>query len=221
MSRVFRAVVFDFDGLILDTETPIWKAWNALFAEYDAELTLDEWSREVGAQHAIDPWALLRERGNAEFDQDELNRRRQRHRNELMALETVRPGVVDWLADASSLGLATAIASSSEIEWVEPHLTRLGLRDHFAHVSCWGPDVAAKPAPDTYLAACAALGVAPAAAVAIEDSPNGVAAAYAAGLRVVAVPNDVTRTMDLSLADLVLDSLADRTLASVLREFGS
>jgi beta-phosphoglucomutase-like phosphatase (HAD superfamily) len=112
--------------------------------------------------------------------------------------------------------MVCAIASSSELEWVVSHLDRLGLRDAFASVACHGPELRAKPDPDTYLAACAALGVEPAAALAVEDSPHGIRAARAAGLRVVAVPNDVTARLDLSAADLRLPSLAACTLGDAI-----
>jgi beta-phosphoglucomutase-like phosphatase (HAD superfamily) len=99
---------------------------------------------------------------------------------------------------------------------VEPHLVRLGLRRHFAHLACHRDGLAAKPAPDTYLDACAALDVEPREALAVEDSPHGVRAARVAGLQVIAVPNPVTAQMDLGEADLVVGSLADWPIARVL-----
>ena len=117
------------------------------------------------------------------------------------------------------MGSRLAIASSSEREWVEPHLRRLGLREHFTQFACYGRGLAPKPAPDTYVDACVRLGVSPADAIAVEDSPHGVDAARAAGLRVVAVPNPVTAQMDLSAADLVIASLAECSLADVLARF--
>ena len=116
-----------------------------------------------------------------------------------------------WRAVSASRSL-----SSSEYEWVDEHLSRLGLRDRFAHLACYSENLAAKPAPDSYLEACARLGVRPGEAIALEDSPHGVDAARAAGLRVVAVPNAVTEQMDLSAADLVITSLAECSLADVL-----
>ena len=100
------------------------------------------------------------------------------------------------------------------------HLERLALRHRFTHVVTAGGALKAKPAPDTYLEACARLGVDPGAALAVEDSPNGIAAAKAAGLTCVTVPNTITQGLDLSAADLRLSSLADRTLADVLAQLG-
>src|SRR5439155_12795041 len=99
---------------------------------------------------------------------------------------------------------------------VEQHLAHLGLLQRFAAVACFGDGIAGKPEPDTYLTACAALGVEPRAAIAIEDSPHGVTAAKAAGLWCVAVPHEITARLDLSHADLRLSSLADTTLSEVL-----
>ena len=120
----------------------------------------------------------------------------------------------------TSSDLLTAIASSSPSDWVLPHLERLGLRERFAFVSCYDGGVAPKPAPDTYLAACAALGVRPVEAIAVEDSPHGITAAKRAGLRCVAVPHAITEQLDVTHADLVLRSLRDRSLRAVVEQFG-
>jgi HAD superfamily hydrolase (TIGR01509 family) len=128
----------------------------------------------------------------------------------------VLPGVHDWLDDARRLGLPIGVASSSEVDWVAAHLERLGLLDRFACLTCFDGALRGKPAPDLYLAACESLGVAPADALAVEDSGNGITAARAAGMRCVAVPHDLTREHDLSGADLVVASLADLTLEEAI-----
>jgi HAD superfamily hydrolase (TIGR01509 family) len=215
-----RAVVFDFDGLILDTETSIYESWCRAFDEHGcAPLTIDEWAAEVGTVRGLDIIDLLEARADRPVNVDAMQERRRAHRDELLAAERARPGVVAWIDDARARGFGVAIASSSEHEWVEAHLTRLGLRDRFAHLACYSETLPAKPAPDTYLEACARLRVAPGDAIALEDSPHGVDAARAAGLRVVAVPNAVTEHMDLSAADLVISSLAECSLADVLAHF--
>jgi HAD superfamily hydrolase (TIGR01509 family) len=216
---VIRALVFDFDGVILDTETPVFESWSAAFAEYGCPpLTLDEWGREVGTVGALDVLGLLRTRAIRPLDEDAMQERRRAHRDRLLAAESVRAGVVEWLDDASLLELGVAIASSSDSTWVTGHLDRIALKERFAYVACASTVLPAKPAPDTYLDACRALGVAPGEALAIEDSPNGIAAAKAAGLRCVAVPNPITGQFDLSRADLQLASLAERSLRSVIQQ---
>ncbi len=206
-----RAVVFDFDGLILDTEGPVFHSWRETFEAHGATLTLEEWSDTIGRVNTVDPADWLAERTGLELD-DARRAARKARRDELLAAEAVLPGVHDWLEDAARLGLAVGVASSSEVDWVAGHLERLGLVDRFACLSCFDGRLRGKPAPDLYLAACEALGVAPADALAVEDSGNGVAAAKAAGMRCVAVPHDLTRDHDLSGADIVVASLAELPL---------
>jgi HAD superfamily hydrolase (TIGR01509 family) len=181
-------------------------------------LTVEEWAKEIGTVRGLDVVALLRERATQPFSEDVMHERRRARRDELLAAEVVRPGVLDWLDDADALGLPCAIASSSPEEWVAPHLERLGLRHRFAFVACYGEGIAAKPAPDPYLAACAGIGVAPGNAIAVEDSPHGVTAAKRAGLVCVAVPHEITAQLDLSAADVQLPSLAAIPLRELLAQ---
>jgi HAD superfamily hydrolase (TIGR01509 family) len=212
-----EALVFDFDGLILDTEGPVFTSWQEEFAAHGCPpLSIQEWSAEIGTVGGLDLVDLIRARATRPFDPGAMETRRRRRRDELLARETVLPGVTEWLDEADALGLGLAIASSSPRDWVEPHLERLGLRQRFAHVACFGPGIAGKPAPDTYLAACRALAVEPGRTLAIEDSPHGVTAAKAAGMLCVAVPHAITENLDLSHADLRLRSLSETTLQEVL-----
>ena len=213
-----QGLVFDFDGLILDTEGPIFTAWCEAFEAYGCEppLTVEEWAAEIGTIGGLDLVAMIRARATCPFDEATMHAQRRQRTVELLARETTLPGVHEWLDEADALALPVAIASSSDVDWVDTHLTRLGLRDRFTFLACAGAGLATKPAPDTYLAACRALGVAPAHALAIEDSPHGVAAAKDAGLHCVAVPHEITAQLDLSRADLVVESLAAMTLRDVI-----
>jgi HAD superfamily hydrolase (TIGR01509 family) len=211
----FRAVVFDFDGLILDTEWPLFVAWQETYRRHGGELTADDWADIVGTI-GHDPTEALATVATEPFDPDVVRESTWERARELIAGEVVLPGIETWLADAARLGLGVAVASSGSMEWVEGHLHRLELRHHFHAVRCHGEDLAAKPAPDLYLAATAALGVAPNEAIAVEDSPTGIAAAKAAGLCCVAVPNRLTAHRDLSAADVVVPSLADLALEDLV-----
>jgi HAD superfamily hydrolase (TIGR01509 family) len=218
---MIRAVVFDFDGLILDTESPVLRSWQEAFEQAGCPpLALEEWSQELGTAGALDLVALLRARATRPFDEAALLERRRARRDELLAREEVRPGVCEWLDEAGVLGIPVAIASSSAADWVRPLLERHALGDRFAHVACCGPGLRAKPEPDTYLAACAALGIDPGDALAVEDSPHGITAAKRAGLRCVAVPNGLTVRLDVSRADARLPSLRAATLRDVLTRLG-
>ena len=214
------AVVFDFDGLVLDTELPIYTAWCAAFEAHGAAPpTIEEWSAEIGTSGVIDIEAWLVERSDGAVDLDAMHASRRAHCAGLLEVEIVRPGVEAWLDEADAAGLGLAIASSSDAGWVVGHLERLGLRDRFTHVVTAGDDgLPAKPAPDTYLTACALLGVDPEDALAVEDSPNGIKAAKAAGLWCVTVPHMLTETLDLSAADVRLASLASSTIADVIAQ---
>ena len=136
----------------------------------------------------------------------------------LIDAEVARPGVRAWLDQARDLGLRVGLASSSSAEWVTTYLKRLGILDRFSAIATGDRVPHSKPDPAVYRLALSELGVGAADAIAVEDSPNGIAAAKAAGLVVVAVPNAMTADLDLSAADLVLESLADRSIPGVVRE---
>lgn len=217
---VIRAIVFDFDGLILDTEEPIYRSWLEVYEAHGEDLPFDRWVQTVGSTNTVfHPQRHLEERLGRPLPPDVLERRQNR-RTEMILANAVLPGVVQRLDEARDLGLSLGVASSSSREWVSGHLARLGILDRFACVRCRDDVVRAKPEPDLYLAVLDCLGVAAGDAVAIEDSPNGVAAAKRAGMACVAIPNKITALLDLSQADLLLDSLADLTVPELLGRLG-
>ena len=214
---MIRAIVFDFDGLILDTETSEYETVREAYAELGLELEVAAWQRRIGTHSR--PWLDELEDLAGPFTADAKEAIRQRRldrHHELIAAEVALPGVVELVEEAAARGLRLGVASSSQDTWVGPHLERLGLREHFACLSCRSDTVPAKPAPDVYLGACERLGVEPHEAIAIEDSPHGVAAAKAAGLWCVAVPNWLTEALDFSAADLVVTSLAEVSVDDLL-----
>lgn len=203
-----RALLFDFDGLVLDTETPSFGSWGELYREHGQELTLERWSAAVGTIGGFDPVAHLEELVGP-IDRDTVLPRRQARDVELCDDEELRPGVLDYLEEARRRGLVTAIVSSSSRPWVDRHLARLQRAGHFDDIVTADGELArAKPLPVLYLEALERLGLVAEEAVAFEDSPNGVRAAKAAGLFCVAVPNSVTASLGLDEADLVVPSLA-------------
>jgi HAD superfamily hydrolase (TIGR01509 family) len=208
-----RALLFDFDGLILDTELASRAGWQLLYREHGHELPTDLWATLVGTTHAPwDPMAHLEELVGEPLEREALNERRHAHEIALIEAEELRPGIEEYLAAARRRGLKRAIVSSSTRHWVDMHLHRLEQAVGWDAICTADRDRArAKPSPTLYLEALDALGVAAFEAVAFEDSPNGVLAAKAAGVFCVAIPNEVTRELGLEEAgaDLVLDSLAD------------
>ena len=211
-----HALIFDFDGLILDTEGPEYAAWCEVFGEHGCELRLEDWAVGIGTQKGFDPYAHLEDLTGRAVVREELRPRVRQRLLALIAQEVVKPGVTDYLDDAARLGLEAGLASSADRDWVTGHLTRLGLLDRFQTIQCWEPGRRPKPAPDLYVAAVEALGISPTEAIALEDSPNGLAAAKAAGLYCIAVPSGPTARLDFSRADLVIPSLAALPLSELL-----
>ena len=210
------AVIFDFDGLILDTETPIFEAWRQAYREHGCELALEDWQHALGTHAGFDALEHLERLSGRSLEREPLLERvRERNHRDCEA-QRLLPGVAERLAEARALGLGAAVASSSSRAWVTGWLERHGLRPLLGCV-CARDDVArVKPAPDLFLLAAARLGVPAAACLVFEDSPNGIHAARAAGMRCVAVPNAVTRSLALPETDLRLESLALLRLDQIL-----
>ncbi len=216
-----RGLLFDFDGLIVDTETPSRAGWEWLYREHGHELPLDRWATVIGTVGAeFDPMTHLEELVGGPLDHEELNRRRYAHELSLIEAEELRPGIAEYLRESERLGLKRAIVSSSTRRWIDMHLERLERAVGWdAIVTADRDETRAKPAPTLYLEALDLLGLTPGEAIVFEDSPNGVRAAKAAGIACVAVPNGMTADLGLDGADLVVDSLADLPLAELLERF--
>lgn len=213
-----RALIFDFDGLILDTELPEFQAWQEIFEAHGATLALDVWAQVIGsADHGWDPYAHLEFLAGSEVDRPAIRSARRARLSELIADQRALPGVEEYVRDARRLGLRCGIASSSPRDWVVRHLRQTRLSGEFDAITASDDVTRTKPDPELYRTSLRALGVGPDQAIAFEDSPHGVAAAKAAGLFCVAVPNAMTRTLELGAADRRLDSLAQVSLESLLR----
>ena len=203
-----RALLLDFDGTMLETESASYGSWRELLAEHGYELTHETWSATVGTIGGVDPLALLEEHLGTSVDRDALEQRARLRHSEMLEEELLRPGIELLVDEARDRGVAFAVVTSASERWVRGHLARLGLYDDLEHVVAANGDRArAKPDPLLYLEAASILGIDPAEAVAVEDSPNGVKAAKAAGMQVVAFPNPITAEMDLAEADAIVEDL--------------
>lgn len=218
MREAIEAIIFDFDGLVIDSESPAFQAWSQIYREHGQELSLDLWVACVGASEAsFDPIHHLGQLLGKSVDRHALlNDKEQRKRAICDTLDTL-PGVRERLTEARELGLKIAVASSSTRSWVEGHLKRLQLQTAFDVIRTKDDVERVKPHPDLYLAAATALAVAPSRCLAIEDSLNGVLAAKAAGMACLAVPGPITRSLDFSAATARFESLSALTLASFIR----
>ncbi|HEX6664203.1 MAG TPA: HAD-IA family hydrolase [Gaiellaceae bacterium] len=216
-----RGLLFDFDGLLVDTESPSRLAFEELYRDHGHELPLDRWATLIGTIGApFDPVGHLEELVGRPLDREQIAKERRDREHGLADLEDLRPGVEEYFSEAERLGLKTAVVSSSDTAWIERHLGRLGrLEGLDAIVAANGDTGRAKPRPDLYVEALERLGLEPAEAIAFEDSPNGIRAAKAAGVACVAVPGPMTEALTLDEADLVLDSLAEVPLAELLERF--
>jgi HAD superfamily hydrolase (TIGR01509 family) len=214
-----RALLFDFDGLVVDTETPSFASWQEVYREHGQELPLERWAAIIGTIGGFEPLDYLEEL-HGPIDRQAVKERRYQHELELLEIEGLRPGILAYLDEAQRMGLKKAIVSSSSRRWVDGHLARLEQAEHFDEIVTADLDEErAKPRPTLYLEALERLSLTAGEAVAFEDSPNGVKAAKAAGIFTVAVPNGVTSSLGLDEADLVLDSLAEMPLRKLLERF--
>ena len=202
------ALIFDFDGLLVDTESTALSAWREQFAVHEVVFPLEVWHRYIGSQGSQEAMMGAIRAGGVEFVDAELRAEWRERHNRIVSTEPLRAGVEDFLDEAAAAGAKFAVASSATRDWLDQQLGRLGIRDRF-EVVCARDNGRVKPAPDIYLAAIAALGVEASDAIAFEDSPNGITAAKAAGLYCVAVPNPVTADLPLGQADLRVESFTD------------
>ena len=215
---MIKALIFDFDGLVLDTETPGYYALNEVYSEFGHHLPIETFGLAVGSEYSdeFEPLADLRALTGKNLDADSFWQRVNFRRMELIEQNQILPGVENVLRLAQARGMKLAVASSSDHAWVDGHLRRHSLYQHFDAIICKEDAAKIKPHPDLFLAALEALQVRADEAVIFEDSLNGVRAAIDAGVRVIAVPNLVTRHMDIRGETMRLNSLADISLDDLL-----
>jgi HAD superfamily hydrolase (TIGR01509 family) len=211
-----KALIFDFDGLILDTELPEYQSWQEQYEKFGCVLPLAEWSAEIGTFGAFDPYSYLERQLGRPIDRASIRSARHARFAELIAGQAPLPGVREMLLEARARGLKLGVASSSSRSWVQGHLEQLGLASYFDCVKTSDDVARIKPEPDLYQAALAALDTPAHAALAFEDSPNGALAAARAGIFCIAVPNQLTCQLRIDAASLQLASLADMPLGALL-----
>jgi len=215
--HTIRALIFDFDGLILDTEGAAYQSWVEIYEEHGGTLTIAEWSKALGGSGLeVDHIANLERASGKSVDSKEIFRRRLARKLALIEAEEALPGVLDYIAEGKRLGLKLAVVSSSPHQWVDGYLAKLGILDRFDAVICGDDAERVKPAPDLFLLSLQRLEVRPEEAIVFEDSPNGVTAAQAAGIFAVAVPNPVSAQLSVAHADLCLTSLEQMPLSDLL-----
>jgi HAD superfamily hydrolase (TIGR01509 family) len=218
VGRVIRALLFDFDGLILDTETPLIDAYGDVHAAHGKTFDRAEFLRSVGhVDFTFNPWRAF----GPEADEAALEAQRQVRNQARTLVQPVLPGVTPLLDAARAAGLRLAVASNSSHHHVEGHLQRLGLHDRFEFFACRGDVPSPKPEPDLYRLVLQKFGLRGHEAIAFEDSHTGSLAAKRANLWTVAVPNESTAHHDFSHVDLRVRSLAEVTVEELVKRFGA
>ncbi|GAB4210557.1 MAG: HAD family hydrolase [Roseiflexaceae bacterium] len=216
-----QALIFDCDGLLVDTETPDFRAWEQVYQEHGTTLLPERWMNGLGTFGGFDPHAELEALTGRSLVRDTLWRDVRQRYERILSEQPLLPGVRELLEAAQTAGLRIALASSSERWWVNRILTRYQIGPFFECVRTRDDVAKVKPAPDLFLSAAACLGVAPECCVVLEDSPNGMRAAAAAGMRCVAVPIALLAEAELPPVALRLGSLADITLPALLEQLAT
>lgn len=207
---LIKAIIFDFDGTIIDTESAWYAAFREAYQNYGVDLTLEMYSQCIGTSlHAFNPYEYLKTDLHLPIDLEAFRRAVHARHAALVDAEEMRAGIFDYLQEARNRGLKIGLASSSGEEWVEHFLGKLQIRRYFDCLRTAGNVQHVKPDPELYLQTLRCLGVAASEAVAIEDSPHGTAAAKAAGVYCLTVPNAITKRLPFERASHFAESLAD------------
>ncbi|HEX7994156.1 MAG TPA: HAD-IA family hydrolase [Streptosporangiaceae bacterium] len=210
-------MVFDFDGLLMDTESTSFESWRYEWQQWGLTLEQATFFADHGGDVTEHRHAMLAAAVGGSFDGELSRRRRVDFREQLHASLDLLPGLRAWLDEARRKGIRLAIASSSPSDWVMGHLRRVGAEREFEIWACGNEVATAKPAPDVYLLALDRLGITGDEAVAVEDTPHGVAAAKAAGMACIAIPNPFAASARFAAADLVLASAIQLSLSEALQ----
>ena len=216
-----QAIIFDFDGLIVDTETPTYQVWKEAFERYALELPLTVWSDCIGKGDEDNPLRYLEESIGELVDREKFVAAIDVRRVDRVSDAPPLPGVVETIRAAHERGYRLAIASSSPHGWVDPQLDRLGVTQFFESILCEEDVAETKPSPELFLLTLDRFQIMPGEAIVLEDSPNGVTAAKRANLFTIVVPNLITKQLDVDGADMRLESLADLTFDALMTEVES
>ena len=219
---MIKALIFDFDGTIIDTETAWFITFRDAYKSHGVELTLEQYSQCLGTSlHSFNPYTYLRTHYNLPINLEEFKQSVQQQHTELMTKEQIRPGILALLKSAKSQGIKIGLASSSERAWIDKFTKLHGIEDYFDCYCTSDTVKKVKPDPELYLQALENLGVQANEAIAIEDSPNGARAAVTAGIPTVVIKNDITNQLPFSEGHHTIESLSNHdldTLAELVQQ---
>lgn len=215
---MIKAIILDFDGTIIDTETAWYIAFRDAYKEYDVNLTLETYSQCLGTSlQTFNPYTYLNTHYNQSIDLDQFRKSVKERHEQLMEKETIRPGILPLLKEAKSNGLKIGIASSSERAWIDSYLQLLGIKSYFDYYCTADTVQKVKPDPELYLQALEKMNIRPEEAIAIEDSPNGARAAVAANIPTVVIKNKISTLLPFGEGHVTIDSLANYDLQHLMK----
>jgi len=212
---LIKAVIFDFDGLILDTEYALYDAFCQLLQVGTDQLPIQEYATYIGSD-GKELYNYILSKSNGELSLEEVIEKSDILHRENLKKPVAREGVEDYLVAAKQKGLKIALATSSNREWASHFLTKLGFINYFDILSTKDDVENVKPDPAVYQNAIKQLGVLPEEVIAFEDSGNGTKAAVAAGANCVIVPNAITENLPFTGHKLRLSSMTEMSFADVL-----
>ena len=212
-----KGFIFDFDGLILDTESPQFVIFHDEFAKYGVAFTYQDWWKVIGTGFGFyNPFEHLASLAGDHHNSAYFRQMIDQQIAEALDQTQPFPGVVPFIQEAYRLNIPMAVASSSERSWVRGQLKRVGLLDSFSRVITADDVSQVKPDPELYVAAASSLKLQPAECIAFEDSLNGIKSAKAAGIYCIAIPNEITREMPLQMADQIVQSFSELRIQDLL-----
>lgn len=216
---LIKAAIFDFDGLLIDTETVWFYAFKEVLQEdYGLDLSLEQFAKVIGTHDAVlDAW--IQENAKTLVDLDIMKRKARERFEEKMGSPVLRDGVQEYLDACQSLGLKIALASSSKREWIDRFTKQLEIDGFFDVINTRDNVANVKPDPELYLKTINDLAITPEEAIVFEDSLNGFTAAKTAGLKCVVVTNPVTAHLPFSGYELLLQSMAETRLEDIVKRY--
>lgn len=219
---MIKAIIFDFDGTIIDTETAWYSAFRDAYEDHGVDLTLDMYSQCIGTSlHTFNPYEYLVTELHLPIDLDAFRQSIHNRHSEIMKTESIRPGIIEYLKQAKQSGLKIGLASSSARAWVDKYIRGLGISDYFDIIRTSDDVRHVKPDPELYLQTLTGLGVKATEAIAIEDSPNGAKAAMVAGIYTVVVPNEITKLLSFEGSHIMETSLSNIPFERLMSGAGS
>jgi putative hydrolase of the HAD superfamily len=213
---LIKAVIFDFDGLILDTESTNYYATRDAYGQLGITLPLKQW-QEIFHNDSEEQHHFIENFYNQKIEVNVVNEMRRTKFREYIPSE-LRSGVFDYIQAARNLGLHVCLATNADRYYIELFTKKFGIYDYFTCIKTREDVAFTKPNPEVYNAVLRELKIMPYEALAFEDSPNGAHAANEAGISCIVVTNPVTAGLNFPKIDKLINSLSEISLSDLIDE---